>query len=34
MADRDQIKYGNKVPVDQIEVQSDVVSKAIEWLQN
>jgi len=34
MADREQQKYGGRVPVDQTEAQSDVVSKAVEWLQN
>jgi carboxyl-terminal processing protease len=34
MADRDLTKYGDRVPVDQIEDQVDVLNKAIEWLQN
>jgi C-terminal processing protease CtpA/Prc len=34
MADREQLKYGDRVPVDQTEAQLDVVSKAVEWLQN
>jgi carboxyl-terminal processing protease len=33
MADREQNKYGHRVPVDQIETQEDVLNKAIEWLQ-
>lgn len=33
MADREQQNYGNRVSVDQIEAQEDVLNKAIEWLQ-
>jgi len=34
MADREQVKYGNRVPVDQTLDAPEVVNKAIEWLQN
>ena len=34
MADREQNKYGDSVPVDQIEDQADVLNKAIEWLKD
>jgi len=34
MADRDQVKYGKKVIVDQEEEAADVMNKAVEWLQN
>jgi len=34
MADREQGKYGNSVPVDQTVDASEVINKAIEWLQN
>ncbi len=32
MADREQLKYGGRIPVDQSEAQSDVVNKAVEWI--
>ena len=34
VADRELNKYGDRVSVDQVEAQSDVVNKAMEWLQN
>jgi len=34
MADREQGKYGNSVPVDQTVDAPEVINKAIEWLQN
>ncbi len=34
MADREQVKYGNRVLVDQTVDASEVINKAIEWLQN
>jgi hypothetical protein len=33
-ADREQVKYGGRVEVDQKESPSDVVNKAVEWLQS
>ena len=34
VADREQIKYGDSVPVDQVEDQSLVLNNAVTWLQN
>jgi len=34
ITDREQVKYGGRVPVDQNESPSEVVNKAVEWLQS